>query len=84
MGDLVAFLLLMLMVCDAGKMDEPESCSKYSNEDCLYTSRSYYAYQYKLDEMGTLAGDVQNWAMLIQNYITQVRKIHMCKYGSSL
>lgn len=24
-------------------------------------------------EIGTLAGDVQNWAMLIQNYILQVR-----------
>ena len=26
-------------------------------------------------EIGTLAGDVQNWAMLIQNYILQVRKL---------
>lgn len=26
-------------------------------------------------EIGTLAGDVQNWAMLIQNYILQVTQI---------
>ena len=24
------------------------------------------------DETGTLAGDVQNWAIMIQNYISQV------------
>ena len=32
-----------------------------------------YSYIYQKDpEAGTLAGDVQNWAMLIQNFILQV------------
>ena len=32
-----------------------------------------YSYIYQRDpDAGTLAGDVQNWAMLIQNFILQV------------
>ncbi len=27
---------------------------------------------FEKEDIGTLAGDVQNWAMLIQNYILQV------------
>ena len=27
-------------------------------------------------DIGTLAGDVQNWAMLIQNYILQVSSVY--------
>ncbi len=29
---------------------------------------------FEKEDIGTLPGDVQNWAMLIQNYILQVRR----------
>ena len=32
-------------------------------------------YYYKRDNLGTLTGDVQNWAILIQNYILQVSSL---------
>jgi hypothetical protein len=30
-------------------------------------------YSYAKGDTGSLTGDVQNWAMLVQNYILQVR-----------
>lgn len=39
----------------------------------LVISQSTGAYHtYEKEDMGTLSGDVQNWATLIQNYILQV------------
>ena len=41
------------------------------------TSANNYRGEEKHD-IGTLAGDVQNWAMLIQNYILQVSCLYFC------
>lgn len=37
-------------------------------------SSGFYSRSYEsVEETGTLPGDVQNWAIMIQNYISQVR-----------
>lgn len=39
----------------------------------LNGNSNFYSQSYEsAEEAGTLAGDVQNWAIMIQNYISQV------------
>ena len=38
----------------------------------LYCNYCYGYHPFEKEDIGTLPGDVQNWAMLIQNYILQV------------
>ena len=46
---------------------------------CVWLTLGHLAFgvhRYESEEVGTLAGDVQNWAILLQNYILQVRECY--------